>query len=117
MSQQVISEKTKNSLEALKSLLSNFYLAGGTGLAFQIKHRFSEDLDFFTQEEFSPDKLIQKIKQLGNFSVEKTEELTLIGAFNQVRVSFLGYEYPLLRPLKDIKGIKVADIADIGCMK
>lgn len=28
-----------------------FYLAGGTGLALQLGHRMSEDLDFFSQED------------------------------------------------------------------
>ena len=30
--------------------LSSFYLAGGTALALQRGHRFSADLDFFTDE-------------------------------------------------------------------
>ncbi|HBL52335.1 MAG: hypothetical protein UT38_C0002G0015 [Microgenomates group bacterium GW2011_GWA2_39_19] len=29
------------------------YLAGGTALAIQIRHRISIDLDFFTQREFN----------------------------------------------------------------
>lgn len=33
----------------------NFYLTGGTALAeFYLKHRLSEDLDFFAEEEFDP---------------------------------------------------------------
>jgi len=119
MSQEIISRETKDSLEILKKsgLLNDFYLAGGTALALQIKHRLSDDLDFFTQKEFNPEILIQKIKGLANFSVEKIEELTLIGIFNKTKISFLEYNYPLLRPLKEIEGTNVADVADIGCMK
>ena len=37
-----------------QSLLKRFYLTGGTALAeFYLKHRYSEDLDFFSEEEFS----------------------------------------------------------------
>ena len=119
MSQEIISKETKDSLEILKrsGLLNDFYLAGGTALALQANHRFSDDLDFFTQKEFNPEILLQKIKGLGSFSVEKLEELTLIGIFNKTKISFLGYNYPLLKSLKEIEGTDVADISDVGCMK
>ena len=36
------------------TLYKRFYLTGGTALTeFYFKHRFSEDLDFFNEEEFS----------------------------------------------------------------
>ena len=36
-----------------KFLADNFYLTGGTALAvFYLKHRYSEDLDFFSEKEF-----------------------------------------------------------------
>src|SRR3989344_5832659 len=36
-------------------LTSNFYLGGGTALAeFYLQHRYSEDLDFFSEQEFDP---------------------------------------------------------------
>ena len=35
--------------------LGEFYLAGGTALAFQIGHRTSYDLDFFGKREFTTD--------------------------------------------------------------
>jgi len=33
------------------SFIKRFYLAGGTGLALHFGHRFSVDLDFFTDDE------------------------------------------------------------------
>lgn len=44
--------------------MKDFYLADGTGLALQIGHRFSLDLDFFSKKEFNPDQLIIEIKKL-----------------------------------------------------
>lgn len=41
----------------------SFYLAGRTGLALQIGHRKSFDLDFFTGKEFSLDELAAVIKK------------------------------------------------------
>jgi len=36
--------------EIVTKKFNNYYLTGGTALSFYLNHRFSEDLDFFTQE-------------------------------------------------------------------
>ncbi|MBI5144835.1 MAG: nucleotidyl transferase AbiEii/AbiGii toxin family protein [Candidatus Omnitrophica bacterium] len=42
-------------LSAHKSLNVKFYLTGGTALAaYYLKHRYSEDLDFFSEENVEP---------------------------------------------------------------
>lgn len=43
MLQEIVSRKTKNDLEILEKagILKDFYLGGGTGLAFQLKHHLS----------------------------------------------------------------------------
>jgi len=119
MLEEIISEKTKENLGILKraGLLDGFYLVGGTGLALQLKHRISIDLDFFSPREFDNQALLQKIKKLGDFSLEKEAKNTLTGIFNNTRITFLTYEYPILFPLKEINKIKVADTKDIACMK
>jgi|AntAceMinimDraft_16_1070373.scaffolds.fasta_scaffold00347_16 predicted nucleotidyltransferase component of viral defense system len=119
MSKKIISEKTKENLEILKKagLLDDFYLAGGTGLALQLEHRTSIDLDFFSRRELDNQALLQKIKKLGDFSLEKEAENTLTGIFNNTKITFLTYDYPRLFPFKEINNIKVADIKDIVCMK
>lgn len=119
MPQEIISKKTKGNLEILtrEGMLKTFYLAGGTGVALQLGHRFSLDLDFFTKKDIATKIFIQKIKTRGKFSVEREAENTLIGIFNGIRVSFLKYDYPLLFNLKQIEGIRIADLRDIGCMK
>lgn len=119
MPQEIISKKTKANLEILtkEGMLKTFYLSGGTGVALQLGHRFSLDLDFFTKKDIATKIFIQKIKTRGKFSIERETENTLIGIFNGTRVSFLKYDYPLVFDLKQIKEIKVADLRDIGCMK
>ena len=49
---ETITSSTEKSLHDLsaESIVSSFYLAGGTGLALQFGHRISEDLDFFSRE-------------------------------------------------------------------
>ncbi len=100
MPKKVISKKTQADLEVLKSagLLENFYLAGGTGLALQLKHRLSIDLDFFTKRDINTKMLIQKLKKLGRLSINQEAENTLTVRFNETNLSFFKYEYPLLFP-------------------
>lgn len=115
----VLSEKAKQTFSILEKqpFLENFYLAGGTALALQIGHRISIDLDFFTEKDFSEADLAEKLSHLGEFFLEKKAENSLIGTIDAVKLSFLGYKYPLLRPLKKISLINAADILDIACMK
>ena len=119
MLQEVISKKTKDDLEILTKagILKDFYLAGGTGLTFQLEHRLSIDLDFFTSKDIDTKILIQNLKNLGKISVEKEAQDSLIGNFNMTLISFLKYDYPCLFSFKEIHGVKVADSKDIGCMK
>ena len=119
MSQEIISKKTRTNLEILKKsgILKDFYLVGGTGAALQLKHRLSLDLDFFTKENIDTKALVQKIKNLGNFSIEKEALNSLTGVFQGTIITFLKYDYPCLFHFKDIEGVKVADLRDIGCMK
>lgn len=61
-------------LPALKPLLSSFYLTGGTALGrFYLKHRFSEDLDFFTNQNKAFHALIKTIETslINKFAVLK----------------------------------------------
>ena len=105
-----------------KISLSQFYLAGGTGLALILGHRLSNDFDFFNKELFNEEVLLQNLQGLKNLSVISKEEHTLHINLNGIKVSFLGYNYPLLFPVKQYKfekelSINVADERDIACMK
>jgi len=119
MFEKVISNKAKQNLAILNkaSILKNFYLAAGTGLALQIGHRVSLDLDFFTKKEFRPEILVAQFKKIGNFSLKSKDFGTLHGIFNQTRITFLYYPYSLIFPTKKILKIDVADWRDIACMK
>ena len=119
MLEEIISKETRRNLELLKkaSVLDDFYLAGGTGLALQMKHRISIDLDFFTKKDVNIEPLKDKLNALGLLTVEKEAKNTLDGTFNDTKIMFLKYSYPLLFPLQEFESIKTADIRDIGCMK
>jgi hypothetical protein len=117
--EEAISASTRGALDALRDalLLEGFYLAGGTGLALHLGHRLSEDLDFFHQELFDENLLLQRLQTLPAVSVLSTAAHTLHINAASVKVSFLGYSYPLLFPLSDFRGVRVAAPLEIACMK
>lgn len=116
---EILPEATKTTFSLLEKnpLINNFYLAGGTALALQIGHRISNDLDFFSQNNFDENILIQKLSQLGKLELEKKEEQSVIGILNGTKISFLGYNYPLLDKMISINNLKMASLLDIACMK
>jgi predicted nucleotidyltransferase component of viral defense system len=61
MVKTILSKNQKKILETIsqgKEICHVFYLTGGTALAeYYLKHRLSEDLDFFSEEEFNPEEV------------------------------------------------------------
>jgi len=111
-------------------LMKSFYLAGGTGLALQLGHRRSLDLDFFQKGE--KEKIpFQKINNEIKLSFgEKDAKLELrqtdqaVWEIQGVKVTFLAYPFPLVGPLVDgsslapgLKGIFLAAPREIALMK
>jgi hypothetical protein len=115
---EVITSSTEQTLHDLSiSSLGDFYLAGGTGLALQFGHRSSEDLDFFTKDLFDEEALIQRVQQTPGFSVVAKAPATVHANIRETKVSFLGYDYPVLFPLARFLEVRIADARDIACMK
>ena len=97
--------------------LQSFYLAGGTGLALQLGHRLSIDLDFFSSNVVSEDALLGSLQQVTGIKVISKSPETLHLHVSTTKVSFLGYHYPMLFPTHQYGGVSVADPRDIGAMK
>lgn len=117
--EETLSNTVKATLRELndRSLLNSFYLAGGTALALRFGHRRSVDLDFFSEQGFDPDDLIQGLLGMEHLAVVSTETGTLHVTIRGVKVSFLAYRYPMLFPFAHLYGVPVADPRDIACMK
>ncbi|MHB8581261.1 MAG: nucleotidyl transferase AbiEii/AbiGii toxin family protein [Ignavibacteriaceae bacterium] len=103
-------------------MLSQFYLAGGTGLALMLGHRLSRDFDFFSADLFNEEALIQKLIGLNDLTIVAKGQHTLHLTLKDIKVSFLGYQYPLLFQTKKYQSdndisMDVADERDIACMK
>lgn len=97
--------------------IGQFYLAGGTACALHYGHRYSHDLDFFTEKTFDHLKLADDIAKLGKFQVDTLEEETLLGHLDDVKVSFFRYRYPLIAKTKRYTGVFIADVPDLAAMK
>ena len=71
----VINSETKKTIDILteQKFIRSFYLAGGTGCAVHIGHRISEDLDFFSQTEFSQFEIQFTLKSHGRFLTADSE--------------------------------------------
>lgn len=115
----VLSQTAQNALAILgkSGLLSQAYLAGGSALALHLGHRRSEDFDFFSLQEFSPDKLREALSGLGTFETTFAKGITLLGVFEGIKFSYFQYEYPLLSPLVSYSGVSIAHPRDIAAMK
>jgi hypothetical protein len=109
-------DQTITHLTAMESI-RNFYLAGGTGLALHVGHRQSEDLDFFSEQPFDEDALLSSLGALKDLALIAKARQTLHVHISGTKVSFLGYSYPLLLPFESFRGLAVADVQDIACMK
>jgi hypothetical protein len=80
-------------------------------------HRRSVDLDLFLADSFDEEMLLQRIQKLPNVSLVARSPQTLHLTIQGIRVSFLGYAYPLLFAPAAFWEVPVADPRDIACMK
>lgn len=119
MYEEAIDNQTKNALDKLKEseLIQSFYLAGGTALAFQLGHRKSIDLDWFSKEGFSNEHIKKEVANLGKFKLSSEDEGTVHGVLDNARITFLHYDYELLYPFIDFNGVNLADEREIAAMK
>jgi hypothetical protein len=98
-----------------------FYLGGGTALAIYFGHRLSVDLDWFLPDRIN-DALIlaESLRGAGlGFVTAQTGPGSLHGTILGVRLTFLEYHYPLLKPVThwNDMGCSLASLDDLACMK
>lgn len=115
---EALNNDGKRILTRLKSF-SDFYLAGGTGLALQIGHRVSVDFDLFSEGEISKNLLV-KVKKVFEgeeiaVSVNNSDELTLF--VGGVKITFLRYPFSIIDRLVDFDGLKALCAKEISATK
>lgn len=131
MAKTILNSFQINVLNELKKnpLNNKFYLSGGTALSeYYLHHRFSEDLDFFTQDELDIEEIkkfitlisrknrIKKIEishGFGLYTFFLTSEKTNI----KYKIDFGQYPFQNINKLNDINGLKVESLFDIAVNK
>ena len=115
--------KQINVLKALGPHMASkgFYLAGGTALAIHYGHRVSVDLDWFTAEPLEDSLLLAQALRISGLKleIEQVSPGTLHGSIHDVRVTFLQYQYPMLKAVQHWKDMDcdLASLEDLACMK
>jgi Nucleotidyl transferase AbiEii toxin, Type IV TA system len=98
--------------------LAEFVLVGGTNLSLKLGHRISIDLDLFTNIPFDRDEVSKSIiKTLPNTIKIDERKQTIWMNIDGVKVDIILHEYPYLRPIENIDGIRFMSIEDIIPMK
>ena len=115
----------KHSLELLDDLgrhaappLEGWTLAGGTGLAFQLRHRISEDLDFFRTDDMDVGRLHEALAPQGDYqTLQQADHHTLTVLLHDTKLSFFKVGDPFLFEATEHRFFAVADTRDIALMK
>jgi predicted nucleotidyltransferase component of viral defense system len=97
-----------------------FSLVGGTALSLRYGHRHSEDLDFFSNERFDRQLIIEELIKIysNQFIHQETGfKKSLFCSIKDVKVDVVYYPHPLIRPLINEDDIIFYSDEDIAAMK
>ena len=126
----ILNEKQKiilNEFKISSRLNSLFYFTGGTALSeYYLRHKESNDLDFFTKENFDSQVVLEVIN-----SWSKKYEFTIQSSFvdptyiyllkfkdgDKLKVDFAKYPFDNLKELEIIDGVRVDSFFDIAVNK
>jgi hypothetical protein len=121
---EALTEETQRAFNLVSrlDLIKRFYLAGGTGLALYLGHRFSVDLDFFSSEVDSVNSadraLLRESLDDQSLMITFDKDTTFVANWRGVGLSFFRLSlYPLVQPVLLLGGIPVASLDEIGAMK
>ncbi len=102
--------------------IQRYYLAGGTGLALHLGHRFSVDLDFFSPAENAVGADERAILRAAlddpSLAITYDKDMTFVANWRGVGISFFCLSlYPLVQPTLLLEDVPIASIPEIGAMK
>jgi hypothetical protein len=107
-----------------RQITKKFYLTGGTALSeFYLRHRLSEDLDLFSEEEVKPkavEAFLQKISP--NIGLKRIVKQHYLGLFSYklfyskvkyLKIDFNFYPFPRIEKGKRFGDLEVSSVYDI----
>lgn len=126
----ILPEAQRTLWPELDAVPSDFVLYGGTALALQLGHRFSEDFDFFSSSGFDPDRLRSQLPFFSNLDPRdpgawvqyKRDNLeAFVERRGPVKVAFFGGLDTLRRVENPRRAngsrVRVASLLDLAGMK
>ena len=129
MEQEILKPWQKKAIDFIfsKSELSNFYLTGGTALAgYYLYHRISDDLDFFSLDDFdslSIHAIAEELREIiGTEKVrfsklyDRNQFFYLVGE-EEYKVEFTKYPFKQLEGINNINGARIDSKFDIAVNK
>lgn len=130
MAQTILTSRQQALLKILfdnPTVANTFYLSGGTALAeYYLHHRYSEDLDFFSQQEIDATAISVYLKtvsaKLGIKSVDFQQSFNRNLYFlhfedEVIKTEFTYYPFPRLENPQKIDGLRVDSLIDIAVNK
>ncbi|MDD5221353.1 MAG: nucleotidyl transferase AbiEii/AbiGii toxin family protein [Candidatus Pacebacteria bacterium] len=127
----VLTKNQKNILSIIsknKLICNSFYLTGGTALAeFYFWHRLSEDLDFFSEEEFDPQGIsvfFKKIKEEAKIKKVEFQQSFNRNLFfldltdgDKIKMEFTYFPFERIDKKKKIDYLQIDSLLDIAVNK
>lgn len=126
----ILSKNQRHILELLSgesAITGAFYLTEGTALAeYYLRHRLSEDLDFFSEDEVEPEsiasvlKKIQKAAGINRFSFEQSfnRNLFLLELRGEsIKTEFTYFPFPRIESKKMVGDLHIDSLLDIAVNK
>lgn len=121
-------EKFLGFIASVPALRKNFYFTGGTALSkFYLQHRYSEDLDFFSEKEFDVKEitpLLFKAKKILRFqkidyqqSFNRNIFHLLFSKKRSLKVEFTYFPFPQIEKPMEKQGLFVDSLKDISVNK
>lgn len=121
---EALTPETREAFHRISRLpfIDSFYLAGDTGLALHLGHRFSVDLDFFSPAEDvvgpSQRDALRNLLNDPSLAIAIDTDGTFVASWQEVGVSFFRLPiYPLVQSPLLLEGISIATLEEIGAMK
>lgn len=115
----------KNRLDIFRRLSiifnNSYYLAGGTALALQIRHRQSLDFDLFGNKEITLHTKQRIIKEFTDYKiqtlVDTSDELSIVLG-NKIKINLINYYWDPILPLVKIPSlIPLLSVEEIAATK
>ena len=127
----ILSQNQKDILAIIskdKLICDSFYLTGGTALAeFYLQHRLSEDLDFFSENEFEPQGIsifLEKIKNKAKIKKVEYQQSFNRNLFfldlddgDKIKMEFTYFPFERIEKSKKIGGLYIDSLLDIAVNK